>query len=205
MIDSRKRFDDLSKDFRDKPKNLLVSDLTTINDKILKGNLDQFIQLLALFTELYNEFDIKIVDNEEVVSFKAYRNRALTYMMICQNQFITPITNEFTRRNNEKLHLKATESIHQGQILLMKAKKSSVFAVSTFVCALILSVASIILGILSINDNETSMNKKSEIINNIVFKLDKMNEDNRSKIDLLNNQNKEILLKLDSVLINNNK
>jgi hypothetical protein len=208
MNDSRKIFDDLSKEFSIDYKIQVLIDLDIITDDILKFKLDQYIHILAHFTELYNEFDIKLIDNIEFISFKAYRNRALTYMMICQNQFITPITNELTLRSNKRLQTQASESIELGRRLLINAEKSSSYAKKTFYIAVFLSVVltviSSVFGYFSDIDNNKIMNINSDSINSVAVKLNRIMDISNSYFEIQNEQNKTIFLKLDSVLIKKN-
>jgi len=205
MKESRIEFDILVKELKIKFQVLAKNNWSEESDSILYSNLNETIGILHHLTELYNDFDINILNNSEVVSFRAYRDRASSYMMICQNQFITPLTNELNNRRNELLQQKAEESIVLAKHLLDSANQSSKFAKCTFWIALTLSILSVLLTIYGNYSGGMIMNENTARINIIVNKLDTFNIGNNLQIDKQNIQNNVIKLKLDSILKKSNK
>lgn len=145
-------FNAFADEFVKKYKAIEMNYFSKQNVDDLKERQREMNKDLSIFTYFYFNFDREAIDKNEQI-LEDFKNRALAYIMMCQNQFIIPIDHEIAKIENEQI--------------IRRAKKSSFFAAITFGVSLVLSLVSVYL---TWNGNITSskiMQENTYMINQI--------------------------------------
>lgn len=187
-----------------------VYKLYEVFDKIDKNNLDNLQRNLIIyrdnlisFTKMNTAFFYKYLNEEND------RKRELIYTYVessslhisnLQNIYISSLTFDINQFHNNLLHTKTKESIKQGELLLIKAKGASKFALITFIIAFLLSLIPLTKDLFFTKSSEELIMYYSKSIDSLRINIQNLKEENMSQADILAKQNRTLILKLDSAL-----
>lgn len=169
----------------------------------LETNLIKYKDQLISFTKMNTAFFFKYLNEEndrKKELIYTYVESSSLHISNLQNIYIGSLMFDINQFHNNVLHTKTKESIKQGELLLFNSKRSSKFAKITFWTALILSIFTFVISYWSNVKSEKILNESSVIITNIDLNQKNLRLENKSQIDSITEQNRILILKLDSIL-----